>query len=72
MYGPVPESLASKPAGPGRRAIEAAKYVLSQNQYVHGMYRLEMKEIWYKNENNSTYLVRTWYVLVFDSESIYF
>ena len=36
-----------------------SKYALSQNQYVHGMYRLEMKENWYKIEQNSTYSVRT-------------
>ena len=61
MYGPVPESLAKQTgwARQARNRIRKSKYVLSQNQYVHGMYRLEMKETWNKIEKNSTYLVRT-------------
>ena len=61
MYGLVPESLA-KQTGWARQARNRSRnsnYVLSQNQYVHGMYRLEMKENWYTIEQNSTYSVRT-------------
>ena len=51
-----------------RNRIRNSKHVLSQNQYVHGMYRLEMKETWYKNDVLGTHQ----YVQVSDSESMYF
>ena len=62
MRGLVPE-IARKQTGWSRQArnrIGNSKYVLSQTQYVHGMYRLEMKKIGTRSEKT----VRTQHVQV--------